>query len=103
MRPRLAVGFLMARCSSFKWLPAYCSPCSATKRRRMSLAPSKMRKMRRSRWTLSSPVSRMKPMPPWIWMDSSVTYQAHSDAVTFVLAASRWYSVKPRSMLPDSM
>lgn len=56
----------------------------------MSLVPSKMRKMRRSRSTRSRPVARMKPMPPRIWMASSTTYQAASLANTLLMAASRW-------------
>lgn len=107
-RPRLAAGLLSAFCNSFKWPPAYCNeqntdighsftihqvdnfwelqvnlantwiPVKATKRRRMSFVPSKIRKIRRSLMTFSRPHARMYPMPPSIWIASSVQNHAAS-------------------------
>lgn len=79
-RPTFAPGFLKAFCSSFKWLPAYWIPVSAINRRRMSFVPSKILNIRKSRITRSTPASRMKPIPPKVWIASSHTHHADSDA-----------------------
>ncbi len=65
-------------------------PVRATKSLRMSLVPSKILNILRSLMTFSSPVSRMYPIPPKIWMASSVTNQAFSEAKIFEMAASSW-------------
>jgi hypothetical protein len=44
--------------------------------------------MRKSRITRSRPVLFIKPIPPWIWMASSSTNHADSDANIFPIAAS---------------
>ena len=41
-------------------------------------------------FTFSMPQSFMYPIPPRIWMASSVTNQADSEAKTFEIAASSW-------------
>jgi len=54
-------------------------PVKATKSRRMSLVPSKILNILKSRRTLSKPVSFIKPIPPMICMASSTTVQAASE------------------------
>merc|ERR1719318_466084 len=88
--PKLLMGWLMAFWSSLRWPPAYWIPTRATNRRRMSLVPSKILKILRSLITFSRPRDLVNPFPPRIWIASSVTNQAASDAKILEMAASSW-------------
>lgn len=58
-------------------------PVSAMNNLKMSLVPSKILNILRSLIIFSNPQSFMNPMPPSIWMPSSVTNHAASDAKTY--------------------